>query len=170
MFERKLKKEYLKLAQIIYGGEFYLELENYKLKKITLPADSDIKQVADSLLNKHGNTDFYAYKNKKTGFVGNLFENIKTKELVIAYRGTERPGLGENVADKKALLKDVSTDINLITSNFDMQFKDAWEFFKTVKIQNPKRKIVIVGQSLGGALAQIITAKEYTINRKKVEA
>ena len=105
MFEKKLKKEYLKLAKIIYGGEFYLELKNYKLKEITLPADSEIKKVTDNLLSESGNNDFYAYKNEKTGFVGNLFENIKTKDLVIAYRGTERPGLGENIADKKALLK-----------------------------------------------------------------
>lgn len=27
MFERKIKQEYLKLAQIIYGGEFYLDLK-----------------------------------------------------------------------------------------------------------------------------------------------
>lgn len=170
MFERKINQEYLKLAQIIYGGDFYLELKNYRLKEISIPAESAIKKVPDSLLSKNGNDDFYAYKNEKTGFVGNLFENIKTKNLVIAYRGTERLGLGENISDEDALLKDISTDINLVTSNFDTQFNDAWEFYKAVKTQNPKRKIVIVGQSLGGALAQIIPAKEYTINHKKIEA
>ena len=170
MFEKKINKEYLKLAKIIYGGEFYLELENYKLKEVSIPANSKIKRVIDSLLSQRGNTDFFAYKNEDTSFVANLFENIKTKELVIAYRGTERLGLGENVSDKEALQKDISTDINLITSNYDKQFNDAWEFFKLVKVQNPKRKIVIVGQSLGGAFAQIIPAKEYTINRRKIEA
>lgn len=169
MFERKIKKEYLKLARIVYGGKFYSELENYKLKKVTLPANSKIKQIADELLIKEGNTDFYSYKNKETGFVGNLFENIKTKELVIAYRGTERLGFGENDSDTDALVKDISTDINIITSNYDAQFKDAFDFYKAVKSQNPERKIVIVGQSLGGALAQIVSAKEYTINRKKIE-
>lgn len=54
-------------------------------------------------------------------------------------------------------------------ANFDKQFKDAWEFFKEIKKENPKRKIVIVGQSLGGALAQIVVAKEYTINRRETE-
>ena len=170
MFERKIKREYLRLAKIVYGGEFYSELENYKLKEIAFPAGSKIKQVTDSLLEKSGNTDFYSYKNEATGFTGNLFENIKTKELVIAYRGTERPGFGENVSDNDALQKDFSTDINLITSNYDLQFKDAWDFYKTVKEQNPKRKIIIIGQSLGGALAQIVSAKEYTINRNKVKA
>lgn len=164
MFERKIKQEYLKLAQIVYGGEFYLQLKNYKLKEVK---NSKFERVTDSLLHKQDNNDFYAYKNFETGFVGNVFDN--GKNLVIAYRGTERLGLGENVSDVASLMKDVMVDINLMTANFDKQFKDAWEFFKEVKKENPKRKIVIVGQSLGGALAQIIVAKEYTINRKKVE-
>ena len=168
MFERKIKTDYLKLSKIVYGGEFYFELKNYKLKETDF-GDLKIKKCIDSLLSKNGNEDFYAYKNEESGFVGNVFENIQTGELVIAYRGTERIGLGENVNDLNAFMKDVATDMNLITCNFDMQFEHAWEFYKAIKRQNPKRKIVIVGQSLGGALAQIIAAKEYTINRKKIE-
>ena len=164
MFERKIKKEYLKLSKIVYGGEFYLELKNYKLKEIE---NSKFQKVTDSLLSKQGNNDFYAYKNNETGFVGNVFDNGEI--LVIAYRGTERPGLGENVSDFNSFMIDVMTDINLMTCHFDKQFKDAWEFYKEVKKENPKRKIVIVGQSLGGALAQIVSAKEFTINRKRVE-
>lgn len=168
MFERKIKTDYLKLSKIVYGGEFYFELKNYRLKETDF-GDLKIKKCVDSLLSKNGNEDFYAYKNEESGFAGNVFENIQTGELVIAYRGTERIGLGENVSDISAMMKDVATDMNLITCNFDMQFEYAWEFYKAIKRQNPKRKIVIVGQSLGGALAQIIAAKEYTINRKKIE-
>ena len=164
MFERKIKNEYLKLAQIVYGGEFYLQLKNYKLKEIET---SKFQKVTDSLLSKQDNNNFYAYKNDETGFVGNVFDN--GKNLVIAFRGTERIGLGENESDLGALMKDVMTDVNLMTGNFDKHFQDAWDFYKEVKKQNPKRKIVIVGQSLGGALAQIVGAKEYTINRNKVE-
>ncbi len=164
MFERKINQEYLKLAKIIYGGEFYLELKNYKLKEVK---NSRFQKVTDTLLSKQGNDDFYAYKNDETGFVGNVFDN--GKNLVIAYRGTERFGLGENVSDLGALIKDVITDVNLMTMNFDKQFQDAWGFYKEVKKENPKRKIIIVGQSLGGALAQIVAAKEYTVNRKKTE-
>lgn len=168
MFEKKINNEYLKLAQIAYGGEGYLDLKNYKLKKVVFN-NAKIEVVVDSLLSKRGITDFYSYKNPTTGFAANLFENKLNGELVIAYRGTERPGLGENENDMKSLLKDFMTDMNLVISNFDEQFNDAWKFFKTVRQQHSKSKIVIVGQSLGGALAQIVAAKEYTINRKKVE-
>ena len=168
MFERKIKTDYLKLAKIVYGGEFYLELKKYMLKEVTFN-NLKIRKYIDSLLSKNGNENFFAYKNDESGFVGNLFENTQTGELVVAYRGTERPGLGENVSDFNAFMKDVGTDISLMTCDFDMQFEYAWEFYKAVKKQYPKRKIVIVGQSLGGALAQIVAAKEYTVNRKKVE-
>ncbi len=164
MFERKIKKDFLKLAQIVYGGEFYNQLENYKIKDIKC---SKFPKYVDSLLSKQGIDKFYAYKNEETGFVGNVFDN--GKYLVIAYRGTERLGLGENISDLGAFIKDVFVDINLMTQNFDLQFKDAWDFYKEVKKENPKRKIIIVGQSLGGALAQIVAAKEFTVNRIKVE-
>ena len=84
MFERKIKQEYLKLAQIVYGGEFYLELKNYKLKEIK---NTKFEKITDTLLTKQENNDFYSYKNLETGFVGNVFGN--GKNLVIAYRGTE---------------------------------------------------------------------------------
>ena len=102
MFEKKINKNYLKLSKIIYGGEFYLELNNYKLKEINT---SKFTKTVDSLLKEKGNTDFYSYKNEETGFVANVFEN--ENELVIAYRGTERLGLGENISDINAFIKDV---------------------------------------------------------------
>ena len=169
MFERKIKKDYLNLAKVAYGGEFYYNLGDYRLVEINIE-NTKFSKVTDSLLSQKGDTKFFSYKNAESGFVANVFEHIKNKTLVIAYRGTERLGLGENVSDIYAFMNDVSTDINLMTSNFDMQFQDAWSFYLTVKNQFKNRKIVIVGQSLGGALAQIIPAKEYTVNRKKIEA
>ena len=58
MFERKIKKEYLKLAQVVYGGEFYLHLKNYRLKELE---NSKFQRVVDTLLSKNGNNNFFAY-------------------------------------------------------------------------------------------------------------
>ena len=168
MFENKINKEYLQLCHIIYGGEYFLELENYRLKEVDVQNSNFIKCV-DNLLSQRGNNDFYCYKSTTSGFSACLFEGIKTNELVVVYRGTERFGLGENEKDFPSMMKDVATDLSLVSGSYDEQFNDTWKFFKLVKAQNPKRKIIIAGQSLGGAFAQIVAAKEYTVNRKKFE-
>lgn len=170
MFERKIKKHYLNLSKIAYGGEFFLQLKDYTLKEVSLNQNSKIKKVIDTLLSeRQENCEFYSYKNLDSGFCACLFENNNKKELVLAYRGTERPGLGENESDVNVFMKDLDTDSSFLVGVCAEQFKDAWEFYKAVRDQYPRHKIVIVGHSLGGALAQIIAAKEYTINRKKVE-
>lgn len=168
MFEEKINKEYLNLCHIIYGGEYFLELKNYKLKEVDIQNSNFIRCV-DNLLSQRGNNDFYCYKSTTSGFSACLFEGIKTNELVVVYRGTERFGLGENEKDFPSMMKDVVTDLSLLTGSYDEQFNDSWKFFKAVKEQNPKRKIIIAGQSLGGAFAQIVAAKEYTVNHKKFE-
>ena len=73
--KRKSKKEYLKLAQIIYGGEFYLELENYRLKEIDC-INSKFDKITDFVLSKKGINDFFSYKNEDSGFVANIFETV----------------------------------------------------------------------------------------------
>ena len=167
-FNKKINTDYLKLSQIAYGGEFYYLLRKYQLKELDI-SNSKFKKINDELLKKIGNTSFYSYKNESSGFVAVLFENIKNKELVIAYRGTERIGLGENYNNLGALTKDVQTDMNLVFSNVDEQFTDAYEFYKIVKQQNPKVKITILGQSLGGALAQLTAAKIYNETKQKIK-
>ena len=129
MFEKKINPDYLKLAQVAYGGDYYLELKNYKLKKVVFN-NSKIEVVVDSLLSKRGITDYYSYKNPNTGFAANLFKNKITGELVIAYRGTERPGLGENQNDVKSLMKDFMTDPMLSSR----ERSAASELNKTVQI------------------------------------
>ena len=167
LFPKKIDTELLKLSQITYGGEFYYNLKNYTQKDLFLD-NTQFKKINDNLLKKIGNTNFFSYKNENSGFVANLFENIKNKNLVIAYRGTERIGLGENMSDLIALGKDVNTDINIILSKYDEQYKDAYDFYNLVKEQNPKSKITIIGQSLGGALAQLVSAKIYSATNKKL--
>lgn len=167
-FKRSIEKKYLKLSQVAYGGEFYYDLRNYQLKDLNFTY-SRFKKCYDNLLKKINSNRFYSFKNENSGFNATVFENIKTKEIVIAYRGTERIGLGENFADLFALGKDVKTDLNLILGNIDDQFTDALEFYAVVKNENPKAKIVLCGQSLGGALAQLVAAKVYSSSKKKVK-
>ena len=167
-FDKKIDTDLLRLAQIAYGGEFYYGLENYGQKELSLDG-TKFKKVPDTLLKKIGNTKFYAYKNEVSGFSANLFENLKNGNLVIAYRGTERIGLGENTSDLLALGKDIITDINMISAKPDEQFGDAYLFYNIVKAQNPKAKITIIGQSLGGALAQLAAAKIYSDTKQKIK-
>ncbi len=61
------------------------------------------------------------------------------------------------------------TDINMVSGKSDEQFGDAYAFFNIVKAQNPKAKITIIGQSLGGALAQLTAAKAYSVTGQKPE-
>lgn len=167
-FSKKIDTDLLRLSQITYGGEFYYNLRKYRQKEINVE-NTKFDKISDTLLQRIGNNKFFSYKNDNSGFVSSVFENIKTGDLVIGYRGTERPGLGENMNDIISLGKDVQTDINLITCVFDEQFSDAYDFYKLVRTQFPNKKITIVGQSLGGALAQITAAKIYSVTNEKVK-
>lgn len=167
-FSKKIDTDLLKLSQITYGGEFYYNLRKYRQKEINVE-NTKFNKISDTLLQRIGNNKFFSYKNENNGFVSCVFENIKTGDLVIGFRGTERPGLGENMNDLISLGKDVQADINLVACVFDEQFFDAYDFYKLVKTQYPSAKISIVGQSLGGALAQITAAKIYSVTEEKVK-
>ena len=110
LFQHKINTDYLKLSQIAYGGEFYYSLRKYQLKDVDVSGTKFLK-VNDVLLKKIGNTSFYSFKNENSGFVATLFENTKNGEIVIAYRGTERVGLGENSSNIIVLGKDIQTDV-----------------------------------------------------------
>lgn len=171
LFSPKINKEYLELSRIAYGGELYFKLKNYKIKNIDL-SNTKIKKVLDIALTKQKNNDFYSYKNEESGFSANVYENIKNKNIVIAFRGTERIYLGENTFDVFTLAKDILTDINLIAGVYDRQFEDAFELYNCVKQENRNAKIILTGHSLGGALAQIVASKVFSLtsnSRKQIK-
>ena len=74
MFERKINLKFLALAQIAYGGEFFLKLKDYKLKEINTE-NTVFEKVTDTLLIKKNIDDFYSYKNSDNGFTACVFEN-----------------------------------------------------------------------------------------------
>lgn len=160
MFNR-FNRNYLKLAKAAYGGELYLEEGSCRTKEIELPSAS-IKKTPDIILQKKGISGYFSYKNPESGFCAVLFEHKEKNKLIIAFRGTERVSFGENASDFAAWAKDIAADLNFITGALDRQFNDAWEFYSCVKKMFPKTKIVLLGHSLGGALAQITAAKAYS--------
>lgn len=128
------------------------------------------------------------YKNDVTGFAGAAYGhyevdannqpildaggNIVYDQIVIAYRGTERDGLGEreNLGTPGVLTVDQldrQDDIRIIQGDVPYQFEspdpyysaDAWEFFNTVTSIYQNVPITITGHSSGGALAQLVAAK-----------
>ncbi len=161
----KINKEYLELSHIAYGGELHLKLNKFKLKEFNIKSTA-LKIIPDAILSKKDNKKYFSYKNETSGFSANVYENIKNKDIVIAYRGTERTDFGENAFDIVNWGKDILTDINLITGIVDRQFEDAWELYKCISEQNTKSKIILTGHSLGGALAQLAAARAYSLTAK----
>jgi len=152
---------YLRLAHIAYGGELYYQLKSYLPKDIQLQG-TILKKKPDAVVSLGDHTPFFSYKNPDSGFSASVFENKEKQQIIIAYRGTERTGMGENHLDYIAWTKDIKTDINLITAKHDQQFEDAYILFKAVQNQNPNSKIILVGHSLGGGLAQLVAARAYS--------
>ncbi|MDZ5471891.1 alpha/beta fold hydrolase [Bacillus sp. 31A1R] len=93
-----------------------------------------------------------ALVNKDTGFQGYAFQNNRTKEVVISYRGSDDTA-------------DWYHNSRALTSNYNYQKLQAYALFE--RNAGKSDNITIVGHSLGGYLAQA-TAKNYPSNFNKV--
>ncbi len=88
------------------------------------------------------------------GFQANVYRNIETNQIFIAYRGT----------DEKADVLSFSgiaqvTDDSRATGAFDSQVAQADSLYRDVQTAFPTQPINLTGHSLGGALAQVTAAK-----------
>jgi Lipase (class 3) len=80
-----------------------------------------------------------------SGFQGRVFQNKDGNEAIIAYKGTKPSQVSDLVADMKLAMGFVPT-----------QAKDALKATVDWMKQLGKKKFLIVGHSLGGALAQVV--------------
>ena len=103
------------------------------------------------------------WSNTLSGMGAVAIQNLDTKEVVIAYRGTD--AIERNV---KEAIKDYETDLAIASGGNKVveaglnQFQDAYIFYECIKkdtgITDPS-KITITGHSLGGGLAQYVAYK-----------
>lgn len=119
----------LNLSDAVYGGQ---------IKEMKIPAGW-------TQIDVPGSNDKY-YRNPITGFAGAAYgldanQDGVYEQIVVAYRGTERNGLGEKGGDNVPLTP------------------DALAFYESIKNANPNSTITITGHSLGGALAQMVAAR-----------
>lgn len=83
-------------------------------------------------------------QNPGTGFYSEAF--YRNGEIVIVYRGT-----GDET-DK------VTSDLAMFTKLMPAQKKDAQKMFDDVQKKYSSKRIVLTGHSLGGSLAQLVSA------------
>lgn len=80
-----------------------------------------------------------------TGLQTSIYQ--KGNDIVISFRGTN------------SLLDFFGSDIPLGSENLPMQYKNANEIYQQIKKQYPYANITVTGHSLGGSLAQLVSAK-----------
>ena len=67
--------------------------------------------------------------------------------VMVVFRGSDDMG-------------DLRVDHQMLSGKLPDQFQNAVDFMEQVKAQNPNKKIVVTGHSLGGSLAELVACKE----------
>ncbi len=86
------------------------------------------------------------------GFQATVYKN--GDNITISYRGTEITKLENN-----EFVKDIFSDFQMSINNFPNQYKSANEVYKQIRQSYPNSKITVTGHSLGGSLAQLVSAE-----------
>ncbi|MEM6338781.1 MAG: Mbeg1-like protein [Pseudomonadota bacterium] len=99
----------------------------------------------DNIINydKHGWRNFKSFKNEKSGFFGTTFVNSDLEVIVVAFRGTDDS-------------HDWRSNRCFLTSCIPSQYYDAKDFVNDSLERYKGFKAILVGHSLGGALAQLV--------------
>ncbi len=98
---------------------------------------ANFKRLADAAVMEH-----------HSGFQGAIYEC--GDEWIVAYRGTES-------------WEDVKADINIGLGNVPDQFVPAMQLFEQAQQVKGLSKIIVTGHSLGGGLAQLVSANKVAL-------
>lgn len=138
-----------------YNLDYPKLLKIFKNRNTEIP--NDWKQID---INKNGKGEFYI--NSKTGFEATAF--TKQKEVVMLIRGMHL----DNAGSKNVFSEDIDgcSVKSIFFGNLGVpllgqvpeQFEDANKFYKIIKRNFPDHKIIFVGKSLGGSLAELLGA------------
>lgn len=125
-----------------------------------LKLDNDLKEMSIYVYNDGKGTipdgwDIVKVdENKKSGYYAEVYK--KGKDIALIYRGTDvdiRKGIQET---KKDLF---DSDIKMFRGLEPDQLKDAQNTYKEIKRTYPSSKVIVSGHSLGGSLAQLVSAE-----------
>lgn len=83
------------------------------------------------------------------GFQANVY--INGNDIAVVYRGTEINKRNENI-------KDIKTDVQMGLGLSPNQYTNADSVYKEIKKTYPNSEITVSGHSLGGSLAQLVSA------------
>lgn len=97
------------------------------------------------------------YASGASGFHGTAYLNPVTRQIIVAFRGTD-------VHHLTIAPTDILADVALATGDFPPQARDAVDFVKRVManaslthaVGHPQTDIVITGHSAGGTMAQVV--------------
>ena len=136
----------------VYAGKKFSELSDSTKRKIEDKLDDPSKKASlDEIeswkvlktLDDHTHGEIFA-----TGLNVTAFQNERTKDIVIAFRGSE--------GDILTTIDWTKADLELMLSGTNNQYRMAKMFTAGIILNNKESKIYLTGHSLGGFLAQEI--------------
>ena len=125
---------------------------NDKVKSMGLDKNLDIVQDAGTLSAKVYSdrpADMNGWKQTAQASADNGFHAKALEKdgvVMVVFRGSDDMG-------------DLRVDHQMLSGKLPDQFQNAVDFMEQVKAQNPNKKIVVTGHSLGGGLTELVASK-----------